>query len=145
LRSRVGRGLRAIRDNEIVAEMMGVRLAYYKTLAFAWSAMLAGIAGCVYTWVIAYVSPDSFTVALSITLLAGIVVGGLGSLWGAVIGAAFVMYVPSLAQDVNDAAPGVIFGITVIALMYIAPTGLAGLAGRLTRQTIPMLVRKGEK
>ncbi|MFE7723291.1 branched-chain amino acid ABC transporter permease [Nocardia rhizosphaerihabitans] len=145
LRSRVGRALRAIRDNEIVAEMMGVRLAYYKTLAFAWSAMLAGIAGCVYTWVIAYVSPDSFTVGLSITLLAGIVVGGLGSLWGAVLGAAFVMYVPSLAQDVNDAAPGVIFGLVVIALMYIAPTGLAGLAGRLSRQIIPVLVRKGEK
>ncbi len=145
LRSRVGRALRAIRDNEIVAEMMGVRLAYYKTLAFAWSAMLAGVAGCVYTWVIAYVSPDSFTVALSITLLAGIVVGGLGSLWGAVLGAAFVMYVPSLAQDVNDGAPGVIFGIVVIALMYIAPTGLAGLTGRRIRQIIPVFVQKGEK
>ncbi|MEV6217106.1 branched-chain amino acid ABC transporter permease [Nocardia sp. NPDC051833] len=143
LRSRVGRALRAIRDNEIVAEMMGVRLAVYKTLAFAWSAMLAGIAGCVYTWVIAYVSPDSFTVALSITLLAGIVVGGLGSLWGAVLGAAFVMYVPSLAQDVNDAAPGVIFGIVVIGLMYLAPTGLAGLLARLPRHLLTLLARKG--
>ncbi|WP_054812705.1 branched-chain amino acid ABC transporter permease [Nocardia arizonensis] len=145
LRSRVGRALRAVRDNEIVAEMMGVRLAFYKSLAFAWSAMLAGVAGCVYTWVIAYVSPDSFTVGLSITLLAGIVVGGLGSLWGALLGALFVQYVPSVAQDVNQAAPGVIFGIVVIALMYLAPTGLAGLVGRIVRRIIPVLVRKGEK
>ncbi|MCF6467667.1 branched-chain amino acid ABC transporter permease [Nonomuraea sp. MG754425] len=134
LRSRVGRALHAVRDNEIAAEVMGVRLSFYKTLAFAWSAMYAGAAGCVYTWVIGFVSPDSFTVNLSITMLAGLVVGGLGSLAGPVLGALFVMFVPSIAQDVNDAAPGVIFGLLIIVVMYVAPTGLAGLAGRLTRK-----------
>lgn len=139
LRSRVGRALNAIRDNETAAEVMGIRPAFYKTLAFAWSAMLAGVAGTVYTWVIAYVSPDSFAVGLSITLLAGLVVGGLGSLWGPLLGGFFVMYVPSLAQDVNQAAPGVVFGLFIIAVMYLAPTGLAGLPGRLAH-----LFRKGK-
>ncbi|TDC02341.1 branched-chain amino acid ABC transporter permease [Nonomuraea longispora] len=134
LRSRVGRALHAIRDNEGAAEVMGVRLSVHKTLAFAWSAMFAGTAGCLYTWVIGFVSPDSFTVNLSITLLAGLVVGGLGSLSGPVLGGLFVMFVPGIAQDINDAAPGVIFGLLIIAVMYVAPTGLAGLAGRLLRK-----------
>ncbi|GGO69205.1 branched-chain amino acid ABC transporter permease [Nonomuraea cavernae] len=130
MRSRVGRALHAIRDNEAAAETMGVRLSFYKTLAFAWSAMFAGAAGCVYTWVIGFVSPDSFAVTLSITLLAGLVVGGLGSLSGPLLGGLFVMFVPSISQDVNEAAPGVIFGLLIIAVMYVAPTGLAGLTGR---------------
>ncbi|MET7327227.1 branched-chain amino acid ABC transporter permease [Nonomuraea sp. NPDC005650] len=134
LRSRVGRALHAMRDDEMAAEVMGVRLSFYKTFAFAWSAMFAGAAGCLYTWVIGFVSPDSFTVNLSITLLAGLVVGGLGSLSGPVLGGLFVMFVPSIAQDVNDAAPGVIFGLLIIAVMYVAPTGLAGLAGRLIKK-----------
>ncbi|MEW9549833.1 branched-chain amino acid ABC transporter permease [Nonomuraea sp. NPDC050783] len=142
LRSRVGRALHALRDDEGAAEVMGVRLSSYKTLAFAWSAMLAGAAGCVYTWVIGFVSPDSFTVNLSITLLAGLVVGGLGSTAGPVLGALFVMFVPGIAQDLNEAAPGVIFGLLIIAVMYVAPTGLAGLAARLTGRLIGMVSRK---
>jgi len=142
LRSRVGRALHAIRDNEAAAEVMGVRLSYYKTLAFAWSALFAGAAGCVYTWVIGFVSPDSFVVTLSITLLAGIVVGGLGSQAGPLLGALFVMFVPSISQDVNKAAPGVIFGLLIIAVMYVAPTGLAGLAGRAA-DSLKKTLRKG--
>jgi branched-chain amino acid transport system permease protein len=141
LRSRVGRAMRAIRDHETAAEVMGVRLAFYKTLAFAWSAMFAGAAGCVYTWVIGFVSPDSFAVTLSITLLAGLVVGGLSSLAGPLLGGLFVMFVPSLSQDVNEAAPGVAFGLLIIAVMYVAPTGLAGLAGRAAR-TIGRTLRR---
>ncbi|POM23031.1 High-affinity branched-chain amino acid transport system permease protein LivH [Actinomadura rubteroloni] len=133
LRSRVGRALHAVRDNEAAAEVMGVRPAHYKTLAFAWSAMFAGAAGAVNTWVIAFVSPDSFTVNLSIMLLAGIVIGGLGSTYGPLLGGAFVMYVPTVAQGLNEAAPNVVFGVLIIAVMYVAPTGLAGLAGRAGR------------
>ncbi|MFC4123350.1 branched-chain amino acid ABC transporter permease [Nocardia rhizosphaerae] len=143
LRSRVGRALHAVRDNEIAAEVLGVNLAHYKTLAFAWSALLAGVAGSVYTWVIAFVSPDSFALTLSVTLLAGLVVGGLGTTWGPLLGGLFVLFVPSFAQDVNQAAPGVIFGLLIIAVMYLAPTGLAGLAGRLA-QRLGQLVRKGK-
>ena len=142
LRSRVGRALHAVRDNETAAEVMGVRLARYKTLAFAWSAMLAGAAGAVNTWVIAFVSPDSFTATLSILLLAGIVVGGLGSTAGPLLGGAFVMFVPALAQDVNQAAPGVVFGLVIILIMYVAPTGLAGLISRAGRSLRHVLPRK---
>ncbi|MEW2353666.1 branched-chain amino acid ABC transporter permease [Spirillospora sp. NPDC029432] len=142
LRSRVGRALHSVRDNETAAEVMGVKPASYKRLAFAWSAMFAGAAGCLYTWTIGFVSPDSFTVNLSITLLAGIVVGGLGSTWGPVLGGLFVMFVPSLSQDINKAAPGVIFGLLIIAVMYVAPTGLAGLAGRAAH-SFNRTLRKG--
>jgi branched-chain amino acid transport system permease protein len=142
LRSRVGRALHSVRDNEAAAEVMGVRPAFYKRLAFAWSALFAGLAGCVYTWVIGFVSPDTFTVNLSIMLLAGIVVGGLGSLWGPLLGGLFVQFVPSLSQDINKAAPGVIFGLLIIAVMYVAPTGLAGLAGRAAR-SFNRTLRKG--
>lgn len=142
LRSRVGRALHALRDNETAAEVMGVRLSRYKTLAFAWSAMLAGAAGAVNTWVIAYVSPDSFTANLSIMLLAGIVVGGLGSTFGPLLGGAFVLFVPTLAQGVNQAAPGVVFGVLLILIMYVAPTGLAGLAGRAGRSLIHLRRKK---
>lgn len=131
LRSRVGRALLAVRDNESAAEVMGVRLSLHKTLAFAWSAMFAGVAGCLYTWVIGFVSPDSFSFVLSITLLAGLVVGGLGSLYGPLLGAAFVMYVPNVSQDLSEAAPGVVFGLLIITVMFVAPTGLAGLPGRV--------------
>ncbi|WP_280463745.1 branched-chain amino acid ABC transporter permease [Nocardia carnea] len=130
LGSRVGRALHAVRDNEIAAEVTGVRPAFYKTLAFAWGAMFAGAAGCIYIWVIGYVSPDSFTLTFSITLLAGLVVGGLGGQWGPLLGGLFVMYVPTVAQDINQAAPGVVFGLLIIAVMYLAPNGLAGLVGR---------------
>ncbi|MBF6336326.1 branched-chain amino acid ABC transporter permease [Nocardia abscessus] len=143
MRSRVGRALHAIRDNETAAEVMGVRLAFYKTLAFACSALPAGVAGCVYTWVIGFVSPDSFAVGLSITLLAGLVVGGLGSQWGPLLGGLFAMYVPSFAQDVDQAAPGVVFGLLIIAVMYLAPNGLAGLLGRAAHR-LGLLVRKGK-
>ncbi|MFF5532454.1 branched-chain amino acid ABC transporter permease [Streptomyces cinerochromogenes] len=131
MRSRAGRALLAVRDNETAAEVMGVQLSLHKTLAFAWSAMFAGVAGCVYTWVIGFVSPDSFSFVLSITLLAGLVVGGLGSLYGPLLGGAFVMYVPSVSQDVSEAAPGVVFGLLIIIVMFVAPTGLAGLPGRV--------------
>lgn len=141
LRSRVGRALLAIRDNESAAEVMGVRLSLHKTLAFAWSGMFAGVAGCLYTWVIGFVSPDSFSFVLSITLLAGLVVGGLASLYGPLLGAAFVMYVPSVAQDLSEAAPGVVFGLLIIAVMYVAPTGLAGLVGRVRSAAVRRLSR----
>lgn len=131
LGSRVGRALRAVRDNESAAEVMGVRLSLHKALAFAWSSMFAGVAGCLYTWVIGFVSPDSFGFVLSITLLAALVVGGLGSLYGPLLGGAFVMYVPSLSQDISEAAPGVVFGLLIITVMFVAPTGLAGLPVRV--------------
>lgn len=131
INSRIGRAMIAIREDELAAETMGVDLARVKTLAFAWSAMLAGLAGVLFTWTIGFVSPDSFTIVLSIELLAALVVGGLGSIWGALLGGLFLVYIPNLSEDLNQAAPGIAFGALLILAMYVFPGGIAGLARRL--------------
>ncbi|MGH7714401.1 MAG: branched-chain amino acid ABC transporter permease, partial [Vulcanimicrobiaceae bacterium] len=86
LGGKVGRSLRAIRDSEVAAVAFGINPVFYRTLAFGWSAMYAGIAGGILAIVTAYVSPDVYGIALSLTLLAGAVMGGLDLMWGAVIG-----------------------------------------------------------
>jgi branched-chain amino acid transport system permease protein len=116
----------AIRDDELAARTMGVPLARVKTLAFAWSAMYAGVAGGLSTWVIGFLSPDSFTVAVSIEFLAALVVGGLGTIFGPLFGASFLVFIPNVSQNINDAAPGIAFGALLILAMYVAPGGVAG-------------------
>lgn len=126
VRSRAGRAMIAIRDDELAARTMGVPLARVKTLAFAWSAMYAGVAGGLSTWVIGFLSPDSFTVAVSIEFLAALVVGGLGTIFGPLFGASFLVFIPNVSQNINDAAPGIAFGALLILAMYVAPGGVAG-------------------
>lgn len=139
--SRTGRAMVAIREDPLAAETMGVNLARVKTLTFAWSAMYAGLAGVVFTWTIGFVSPESFTIVLSIELLAGLVVGGLGSIWGALVGAVFLVFIPNISQDISQAAPGIAFGALLIIAMYVFPGGVAGVArrlwGRLLRGSAP--------
>ena len=129
--SRAGRAMIAIRDSELAAATMGVELARVKTRAFAWSAMYAGVAGALFTWAIGFVSPDSFGVTVSIQLLAGLVVGGLGTISGPLFGASFMVFVPNVSEDLHDAAPGIAFGALLILVMYIAPGGIAGLVHQL--------------
>lgn len=105
LRSPTGRAWVAIRDSEIAAQSMGVDLAWYKTLAFAYSAALMGAAGSLFAHKVGYLAPDIFTVLLSVQLLLMVVVGGLGSLHGAFYGAAFVAMLPVLISEVRDLAP----------------------------------------
>ena len=131
VRTGVGRALIAIRDDEIVAKSMGVDLALYKTGAFAISAAYAGAAGALYVFTIGFVSPESFTVTLSISLLAAVVVGGLATVLGPVLGALFIVLVPEYAADLNEATPGVIYGAVLIAVMYLEPRGAVGLARRV--------------
>jgi branched-chain amino acid transport system permease protein len=139
--SRVGRAMTAIRDDALAAQTMGVELARVKTRTFAWSAMYAGVAGAMFTWVIGFVSPDSFGVAVSIQFLAALVVGGLGTVSGPLFGAAFLVFVPNVSQDINDAAPGIAFGALLILAMYVAPGGIVGLVrrawGRLAALSTP--------
>jgi branched-chain amino acid transport system permease protein len=131
LRSRVGRALATIRENEIVAKSMGIDIARYKTGAFAISAGYAAVAGALYVFTIGFVAPESFTLVLSISFLAAVVVGGLSTVSGAVLGALFIVLVPEKAADVNDALAGVIYGAVLILVMYIEPGGAVGLARRL--------------
>jgi branched-chain amino acid transport system permease protein len=126
-----GRALRAIRDSETAAAASGMSLTYYKTLAFGISAFYAGIAGSLYATITAYVSPDSFDLPLSLSLLVGVVVGGLGTLAGPVLGAAFVVWLPIYAQRVFSYKPDVTYGIALILLMFLLPQGIAGGVRRL--------------
>jgi branched-chain amino acid transport system permease protein len=105
LRSPTGRAWVAIRDSEIAAQSMGVNLAVYKTMAFAYSAALMGVAGALFAHKIGFLAPDIFSVLLSIQLLLMVVVGGLGSLHGAVFGAVFVAILPVLISQARDSVP----------------------------------------
>jgi branched-chain amino acid transport system permease protein len=105
LRSPTGRAWVAIRDSEIAAQSMGVNLAIYKTMAFAYSATLMGVAGALFAHKIGFLAPDIFSVLLSIQFLLMVVVGGLGSLHGAVYGAVFVAMLPVLISQARDAVP----------------------------------------
>jgi branched-chain amino acid transport system permease protein len=133
LRGRIGRAMVAIRDNPIAAEAMGIDIALYKSLTFGVSAMFTGIGGALGAIAVQFVSPDSFNVFLSIAFLVGIVVGGLGTLQGAVYGALFIQFVPNVADRISRSAPWAIYGIMVILFMYLAPGGVAGFVHRISR------------
>jgi branched-chain amino acid transport system permease protein len=135
LRGRLGRTFRAVRDSEVAAVSSGVRLSTYKTLAFAISAFYAGVAGALFAIHTTFVNPDVFPISLSIFLLVGVVVGGLGSLAPLVAGAAFIVYAPKLTERVAGDEPGqaaIAFAIVLILLMILLPTGAGGLVRRLT-------------
>jgi len=105
LRTPTGRAWVSIRDSEIAAQSMGVNLALYKTMAFAYSAAMMGVAGALFAHKIGFLAPDIFTVLLSIQFLLMVVVGGLGSLHGAVLGAIFVAMLPVLISEARDSVP----------------------------------------
>lgn len=136
VRSRVGRTLTAIRDNEIPAQTMGIHLARYKTLAFAISAMYAGIAGVLYVYLIRFVSPGSFLITLSISFLAAMVVGGLATVSGAIFGGLFIQFMPFYAQEINQGLAGVVYGVTLIVFMIVMPGGFVSLLSRIRNAVV---------
>jgi branched-chain amino acid transport system permease protein len=131
LRGRVGRALVAIRDHPIAATAMGINLPMFKSLAFGVSAAFTGVAGALGAIAVAFVSPDSFTVTLSIFLLVGVVVGGLASIPGAIFGAIFIQFVPNISDQISKSAPAAIYGVLLIALMYLMPMGVMGMLHKL--------------
>lgn len=147
IKSRVGRALTALRDNEIPAQTLAVYPARYKTLAFAVSASFAGVAGGLYALVIRFVSPDSFLLTLSILILAGMVVGGLATIGGAIFGGLFIQFVPYYAEEVNKALGPLIFGVVIIFTMLLAPGGFVSLLKRTRNRfyvvTDPPVVTSG--
>lgn len=136
LRSSTGRAFVAIRDSEISAQSMGIHLAYYKTLSFSISAALAGIGGALYAHQIRFLSPDQFNILQSIDLLLMVVIGGLGSIHGAFLGAIFLIGLPQAISAVKDflpdaigQAPGlksVVYGVVLIGFVLFEPLGLYG-------------------
>jgi branched-chain amino acid transport system permease protein len=105
LRAPTGRAWIAIRDSEIAAQSMGVNLAIYKSMAFAYSAGVMGLAGALFAHKIAFLAPDIFTILLSIQFLLLVIVGGLGSLHGAIFGAIFVALLPPIIAILRDSIP----------------------------------------
>jgi branched-chain amino acid transport system permease protein len=135
LRGRIGRAMVAIRDQPIAAQAMGVNTAMVKSLTFGVSALYTGIAGALGAIAVQFVAPDSFNFFLSITLLTGVVIGGLASISGAFFGALFIQFVPNVADEISKAAPWAIYGVVLIAFMYVMPTGVAGFV-RLVRHRL---------
>jgi branched-chain amino acid transport system permease protein len=127
LRARTGRAIIAIRDHSMAAAAMGVDTAFYKTTTFGISAMYTGIAGALGALVTQFVAPDSFPIGLSLNFLVGMVVGGVASISGALFGAIFVEFLPNIANEISDAAPGAIYGLVLIGFVYVMPQGVAGL------------------
>jgi branched-chain amino acid transport system permease protein len=130
LRGRTGRAFRAVRDSEIAAASSGVSLPVHKTVAFGISAAMAAVAGSIYVLVNNFVNPDVFGLTLSLYVLIGAVVGGLGSLWGVLVGAAFVQLLPNALTTghvVSSQAVPVVFGAVVIGVMALLPLGAADL------------------
>jgi len=136
LRAPTGRAFVAIRDSEISAQSMGINLAWYKGLAFALSAAIAGVAGALYAHKMGFISPDQFSLLQSVELLLLVVVGGLGFVHGAFLGAIFIISMPQLIALAKDLLPpaigqaaglqGAVFGLVLVVFVLFEPMGLYG-------------------
>ena len=137
LRGRTGRAFRAVRDSETAAVSSGISLTRTKVLAFGISAAYAGAAGALFAIATTFVNPDTFPVALSIFLLVGVVVSGLGSLTGLIVGAVFIQFMPLWAQSVSKSpgAPAVVYGVILILVVLALPGGASGLISRALQLT----------
>jgi branched-chain amino acid transport system permease protein len=126
VRGRIGRAMVAIRDHHISAATMGINTARIKATTFGVSALYTGVAGALSAFVVAYVAPDSFELFLSISMLVGVVIGGLASVSGAIYGGLFMVFVPNIAEEISKAAPWAIYGVILILVMFFMPRGVAG-------------------
>jgi branched-chain amino acid transport system permease protein len=144
LGGRAGRTFRAIRDSDVAAVSSGINVALNKTLAFGISAFYAGVAGSLYALASTYVTPGTFPIVLSLYLVIGAVVAGLGSLWGIAAGALFIQYLPALSSHVStqSGAADVARGVILIAVVLLLPLGVGGLLRRAGRPLTKALLRR---
>ncbi|MFC1822232.1 branched-chain amino acid ABC transporter permease [Thermodesulfobacteriota bacterium] len=136
VRSRIGRAFTAIRDSEIAAESMGIKLSKYKVVAFGLSAFYAGIAGCLYAQLLTFIGPENFTLHDAIMYVVMILVGGLGSILGSIMGATFIAFLAEVIRIGKDFLPTIlyeskgfqtiIYGSCIVVAMMFEPHGLAG-------------------
>lgn len=149
LRGRPGRALRCLRDSEVAASVLGVNVTRYKAYAFTLSSMYAGLAGAIYALAYHHIVPDTFGLSLTVSFLAMIVIGGLGSPGGALVGGLFVSALPAVLAKYSDSLPFIaptgsggvtagvaaqfVYGAAVILLLVFEPGGVAALARRVPR------------
>jgi branched-chain amino acid transport system permease protein len=142
VRSRAGRALIALRDNAIGAESSGVDLARYKVLAFGISAMYAGIAGSLFMFTQSIATASNFSLNRSIELVTGVVIGGLASLAGSVIGGLLVVFLPDWAGNfANGTLAGAIYGALLIFIIAVHPGGVADLIRRVWQRVVRVIPR----
>lgn len=132
-RSRVGRSFRAIREQDLAAQMLGVDSAKYRVVAFGLSAAIAGLAGALYAHLVRFISPSNFELSLSVVVLTMVVVGGLGHNAGALIGAVIVTLLPEFLTGMED-QQFLVYGLFIIVLMILAPGGVVQLLGSRKRR-----------
>jgi branched-chain amino acid transport system permease protein len=145
LRGRIGRAMVAIRDHPIAAEAMGINVAAVKTLTFGVSALYAGVGGALGAIVVQFVAPDSFVALVSISFLIGIVIGGLASISGVIYGALFIQFVPNFADQLSKAAPWAVYGMFLLAFVFLAPMGVAGLTQLLWGKLLSFRARNKKR
>jgi branched-chain amino acid transport system permease protein len=136
VKSRTGRALIAIRDHPIAASAMGINVSLYKSLTFGVSALYTGVAGALGAIAISFVAPDSFTFQLAVALFVGLVVGGTGSIPGTFFGGLFVLFVPNIAEQFSKGLAGAVYGIILLLVIYLMPTGAAGLVRLISSRLV---------
>jgi branched-chain amino acid transport system permease protein len=135
--------MQAVREREIAASVMGVNLARTKVSAFAISSFLAGISGALYASFLSFVTPGQWSLLLSVQYVAAIIVGGIGTVWGPVLGSIVIFAMPSVLQSLVpqtnsgglriDDITSIVYGVLIIVFFVFEPGGVVGLAGRLLR------------
>ena len=140
--SGLGGAMRAVRDSEVAAQSIGLNPVSVKTLAFAFSAALAGMAGAIFAPLLSFISPGSFPFFQSILFLFGVVLGGAGSVLGPVLGAVVVVWLPEVLSDFAEYRL-LIFGLLLLGVLWLAPDGIVGLFARF-RRSIPQPVRASD-
>jgi branched-chain amino acid transport system permease protein len=136
VKSRTGRALIAIRDHPIAASAMGINVSLYKSLTFGVSALYTGVAGALGAIAISFVAPDSFTFQLAVALFVGLVVGGTGSIPGTFFGGLFVLFVPNIAEQFSKGLAGAVYGVILLLVIYLMPTGAAGLVRLISSRLV---------
>jgi branched-chain amino acid transport system permease protein len=127
LSGNTGRALQASRDNDLIAEAVGINLAATRLVAFAVSAAFAGFGGALFSLVNGFVSPESFQMTKSFDFLVGAIVGGITSVGGAFIGALFIIFLPDWSSNISLAGAGIIYAVVLIGMMLVAKEGIVGL------------------
>ncbi|RXT02379.1 branched-chain amino acid ABC transporter permease [Ammoniphilus sp. CFH 90114] len=130
--SKMGRALLAIKTDEITAKAMGVHVTYYKVSAFVWSAAVAGLAGTFYAHFILFLSPETFQTSMSVNILLMLLIGGVGSIYGSIMGAMFVTLLSEYLREFMQYQM-LVYGILIVIIVIFAPKGISGLSSMLHR------------